>query len=212
MTCRSSVELLTSAVPGLRADGRLGLLSRVLMVQAWNALNLGRFDLAATAADEAVRLAADTEQPLVRTIALVVQAAVSAVRGAEDVEERLAEAARLGLQVDSNGVLAVVQFARGVVALNQGRHQEAWDELVRLSDPADPAYHPVVHSFSVGDLAEAAVHSGHRAEVEPLLADLEASRRARPHRRCTSGCATAAPCWPPRTRPRSCSRRPWRPT
>ncbi|ABS04201.1 DNA-binding CsgD family transcriptional regulator [Kineococcus radiotolerans] len=169
-----SVELLTSAVPGLRADGRLGLLGRVLMVQSWNALNVGRFDLAATAADEAVRLAADTEQPLVRAIALVVQAAVSALRSAEDVEERLVEAARLGLQVESNGVLAVVQFARGAVALNQGRHEEAWDALVRLSDPTDPAYHPVVHSFSVGDLVEAAVQSGHRAEVEPLLADLEA--------------------------------------
>ena len=166
-----SVELLTSAVPGLRADGRLGLLGRVLMVQSWNALNLGRFDLASTTADEAVRLASDTEQPLVRAIALVVQAAVSAIRGAEGVEERLAEVARLGLQVESNGVLAVVHLARGVIALNQGRHREAWDELVRV---ADSTHHPVVHSLSVGDLVETAIHSGHRAEVEPLLADLEA--------------------------------------
>ncbi|MGY1842661.1 ATP-binding protein [Modestobacter sp. SYSU DS0875] len=169
-----AVDILTSALAGLRADGRLGLLGRVLTVQAWSALNAGRFDLAATAADEAVRLAADSAQPLMRAVALVVQSVVSAVRGAEDVEERLAEAARLGLQVDSNAVLAVVQFARGMVALNGGLHQAAWDQLVRLSDPADPAYHPVVRSFAVGDLVEAAVRSGHRAEVEPILADLEA--------------------------------------
>ncbi|GAA3552485.1 LuxR family transcriptional regulator [Microlunatus spumicola] len=169
-----SIALLGSAVAGLRADGRLGLLSRVLMVEAWDALVVGRFDLASAAADEAVRLAADTEQPLVRAIALVVQGAVSAVRGAGDVEERVAEAARLGLQVESNGVLAVVQLSRGMVALNQGRHEAAWDELARLSDPNDPSYHPVVHSFSVGDLVEAAVNSGHRTEVEPILADLEA--------------------------------------
>jgi ATP/maltotriose-dependent transcriptional regulator MalT len=161
---------LTSGVVDLRADGRLGLLGRVLMGLAWNAFNLGRFDLAATAADEAVRLAADSGQSLVRAMALVVQSAVSALRDGEDVEERLAEAARLGLQVESSGALAVVQLARGVVALNQGRHEEAWDALVRVSDPSR---HPLVHSLTVADLVEAAIQSGHRAEVEPLVAGLE---------------------------------------
>ncbi|MCZ2828984.1 DUF2791 family P-loop domain-containing protein [Modestobacter sp. VKM Ac-2986] len=168
-----AVELLTSALPGLRADGRLGLVGRALTVQAWSALHVGRFDLAATAAEEAVRLAADSEQPLMRAVALVVSSVVTVVHGADDVEERLAEAARLGLQVDSNAVLAVVQFARGVIALNRGLHQEAWEELARLADPSGPAHHPVVHSYAVGDLVEAAVHSGHRVEVEPLVADLE---------------------------------------
>ncbi|WP_231558470.1 ATP-binding protein [Modestobacter caceresii] len=169
-----AVGFLTSALTGLRGDGRLGLLGRALAVQAWSALNVGRFDLAATAADEAARLSADSAQPLMGAVALVVQSVVAAVCGAEDVEEGLAEAARLGLQVDSNAVLAGVQFARGMVALDQGLHQAAWDQLVRLSDPADPAHHPVVRSFAVGDLVEAAVHSGHRAEVEPMVADLEA--------------------------------------
>ncbi|SEQ41604.1 ATP-binding protein [Microlunatus flavus] len=169
-----SVELLAPLVPRLRADGRLGLLGRVLTVQAWNALNVGRFDLAVSAADEAARLAADSAQPLVRAVALGVQSAVAALRGGEGVEEGLAEAASLGLQVGSNGVLAVVQLARGIVALDQGRHEEAWDELVRLFDPTDPAHHPVVRSFSIGDLAEAATRSGHGAEVEPLVAGLEA--------------------------------------
>jgi DNA-binding CsgD family transcriptional regulator len=113
-------------------------------------------------------------------VAHVVQSVVSAVCGAEDVEERLAEAARLGLQVDSNAVLAGVQFARSVVALNQGLHQAAWDHLVRLSDPSDPAHHAVVRSFAVGDLVEAAVRSGHRAEVEPIVADLEAIAASTP--------------------------------
>ncbi|MFC5063677.1 ATP-binding protein [Actinomycetospora atypica] len=169
-----AVELLGSTVPDLRADGRLGVLGRVLMVQGWSAFNLGRFDMAATATDEAVRLAADAGLPLVRALALVVRSAVSAIRGAQDAEERFAEAARLGLEVDSSGVLGVVQLARGVVALNRGRHQEAWEELVRLSDPSDPAYHGVVRTYAAGELVEAAVHSGRRAEVEPIVADLEA--------------------------------------
>ncbi|WP_299951091.1 AAA family ATPase [uncultured Modestobacter sp.] len=169
-----AVEFLTSSLAGLRADGRLGLLGRTSAVQAWSALTVGRFDLAATAADEAARLAADSAQPLMGALALVVQSVVSAVRGGEDTEERLAEAARLGLQVDSNAVLALVQFARGTLAVNRGLHQAAWDHLARLSDPADPAHHPAVRSFTVGDLVEAAVHSGHQAEVEPIVADLEA--------------------------------------
>ncbi|GAB2472055.1 ATP-binding protein [Jatrophihabitans fulvus] len=172
-----AVELLTSAVPGLRAGGELGVLSRVLMVQAWSALNVGRFDLAATAADEAGRLAADTEQPLVRAITLVVQSVVSAMRSTATVdatsEDLLDEASRLGIQLQSNGVLSVVQVARGAISLNTGRHHEAWEELLRIADPADPAYHAVVHTYTVGDLVEAAVHSGRRADAEQVLAALE---------------------------------------
>ncbi|WP_205687363.1 AAA family ATPase [Cellulomonas endophytica] len=169
-----AVGFLTPALAGLRADGRLGLLGRARAVQAWSALNVGRFSLAATAADEAARLAADSAQPLMGVVAEVVQCVVAALCGGRDVEERLAAAARLGLQVGSYAVLAGVQLARGVVALDQGRHEEAWDQLARLSDPADPAHHPVVRTFAVADLVEAAVRSGHRAEVEPLVADLEA--------------------------------------
>ncbi|WP_432540706.1 ATP-binding protein [Kineococcus sp. SYSU DK002] len=177
-----AVQFLTSAVTGLRGDGRLGLLARALAVQAWSALNVGRFDLAATAADEAARLAADSAQPLMGTVARVVQAVVSAVRGpqgvhdagdAGDVEDRLADAARLGLQVDSRAVLAGVQVARGAVALNHGQHHTAWDHLLRVFTATDPAHHPVVRTFAVTDLVEAAVHSEHRADVEPIVAELE---------------------------------------
>ncbi|QIG43915.1 LuxR family transcriptional regulator [Nocardioides anomalus] len=179
-----AVELLASALPGLRAGGELGLLCRVLMVQAWSALMVGRFDLAATAADEAGRLAADTEQPLVRAISLVVQSVVSSLRATEDLErdaaERLDEASRLGIQVQSNGVLAVVQVARGAIALSGGRHHEAWEELIRVADPADPAYHAVVHTYTAADLVESAVHSGHRAEAEQVMAELERVAHATP--------------------------------
>ncbi len=168
-----AVELLTSSLADLRAEGRLGLLARALVQQGWSALHVGRLDLAATAADEATRLAADTTQPLIRAIALVIRSVVSALRGGEDAGALAAEAEQVGLQVNSNAVLAAVQFARGAAALDRGRHQAAWDHLIRMHDPADPAYHEVVRTFSIGDLVEAAVHSGHRTEVEPLLGRLE---------------------------------------
>ena len=169
------VDLLTSALPGLRADGRLGLLARALSLQAWSALHLGRLDLAATASEEAARMAADSSQPLIRAVALVVQSAVAALRGDEiDAEILAVEADQVGVQVGSRAVLAAVQVARGVAALDVGEHQTAWDHLVRVHDPDDPAHHPAIGSFAVADLVEAAVHSGHADEVRPLVARLEA--------------------------------------
>jgi len=169
-----AVELLTSAVADLRADGQLGLLARSLVLQGWSALHLGRLDLAASAADEAARLATDSSQPLIRAVALVVQSAVSALRGGEDAAELVAEADQVGLQVNSSAVLAAVQLARGVAALSSRQHQAAWDHLIRIHEPADPAHHEVIATFTVADLVEAAVNSGHRREVQPVLDRLEA--------------------------------------
>ena len=143
------------------------------MLQGWSAIHLGHLDLAATAAEEATRLAADTSQPLIRAVALVIQSVVSALRGSDDAESLAAEAEHVGLLVDSNAVLAAVQFARGLAALTLGRHQAAWDHLIRMHDRADPAHHEAISTFSIGDLVEAAVQSGHRTEVGAILGRLE---------------------------------------
>jgi hypothetical protein len=55
-------ELLGQAAPGLRHQGRPGLLAQVLIVRAWDAIHLGRFDHATREADEGGRLAFETEQ------------------------------------------------------------------------------------------------------------------------------------------------------
>jgi DNA-binding CsgD family transcriptional regulator len=38
-------------------------------------------------------------------------------------------------------------------------------DLRRLFDPADPSHHPFMCSRAIGDLAEAAIHSGHRDDA-----------------------------------------------
>src|SRR6516164_8951623 len=42
-----------------------------------------------------------------------------------------------------------------------------------MFDPLDSAYHPMRHCYLIGDLAEAAVQSGHRDDAMALLAEME---------------------------------------
>ena len=48
----------------------------------------------------------------------------------------------------------------GCAALGGGRYDEAYEQLRRMHDPADPAYHIALRCYAVADLADAAVHSG----------------------------------------------------
>jgi DNA-binding CsgD family transcriptional regulator len=59
-------------------------------------------------------------------------------------------------------LLSRVQYARGLLALGQGRHADAYAHLQRLYEPGDPASDRRVAPGAIGDLAEAAVYSGHR--------------------------------------------------
>ena len=57
-----SLDFLNTAVDGLRGQGRLGLLAQALVSQAWAVVHLARPSLAAAAAEEAERLARETDQ------------------------------------------------------------------------------------------------------------------------------------------------------
>jgi DNA-binding CsgD family transcriptional regulator len=84
-----------------------------------------------------------------------------------------AEAERIALAMSNNSNLAMIQMARGLTALGGGEHDEAYERLRRIFDPADPAYHPFLRSWAIGNLAEAAVHSGHREAAMAAVRDLE---------------------------------------
>jgi DNA-binding CsgD family transcriptional regulator len=71
-------------------------------------------------------------------------------------------------------MLALVQYPRGAAALADGRFDEAWQHLRRIFDPEDGAYHPHVRSWTLVDLVEAAMHSGHQDEAAVLVSELEA--------------------------------------
>ncbi|MGC7098453.1 ATP-binding protein [Amycolatopsis lurida] len=163
-----------AAAPGLRAQGRLGLLTRALAVQAWSRARLGDLITAAPIAAEAVKLAQETGQPFMGGLAKAVQAEIAALRGEHEQAGKLAdEAERAGLAAGARPVLATVQLARGVLALSEGRFEDAFAQLSRVLDPADPAYQLALRAYFLPELTEAAVRSGQTDVMRDVLGALE---------------------------------------
>jgi DNA-binding CsgD family transcriptional regulator len=168
-------ELLGHAIAMLRMQGRLGMVAPMLVSQALATRFSGNWDVAAPAAAEASRLAREMDQLLWRAAAQALGAAVDGLRGeTAQAEASAAEAEQVMRAMSANPMLALVQHARGVTALTAGRYAEAFEHLWRMFDPADIAYHPVVRSWAVGDLVEAAVHSGHHEQARAAAQEMEA--------------------------------------
>ncbi|WP_433364118.1 ATP-binding protein [Actinoplanes sp. CA-142083] len=170
-----------AALPALRAQGRLGLLARALGAQAWSAAHLADLDAGIPAAEECTRLAAETSQPLFVGIGQSTAAVLAALRGDEEAAGRLATAAEQGaLSGGVRPVLATARLARGLAALGAGRYAEAYQQLRRMHDPADPSFHPALRCFAVGELADAALHSGQATAVATVIAEIEELGRQTP--------------------------------
>jgi hypothetical protein len=140
-----SLRFLDTAVSGLRAQGRLGLLAPALASQAWAAVHLGREPLAVFAAEEAARLARETGQRREAVSAQLAQAAIAAERGDFSVAEQLArQAEAVLLPMGATPMLALARFVRGRGAVAHQCYPEGLHHLRRALDPADPAYHPFI--------------------------------------------------------------------
>ncbi|MFI9381795.1 ATP-binding protein [Kutzneria sp. NPDC052558] len=169
-----SARFSASAQPGLRAQGRLALLARALGVQAWSCVRLGDLATALSAAEEGQRLAVETSQPYIHGLTLATQAEIAALRGNYGhCEELAAQAERIGLAAGARPVLATVQLARGIAALGEGRHADAFANLMRLNDPADPACQMALRCYQIPELTEAAVRCDQLGVVRELLQEFE---------------------------------------
>lgn len=176
-----ALPLLNASARRLREQGRLRMLAQVLEIRAWAALEVADFGVAIPSAEEAGRLSSDTGHPLWETTALVAQATIAALRGDRAGVERItAEVGRIALPIGAASLLSLAQYARGLMELGEGRHAEAYEQLRRISSPGDPACHDVTACHSIGDLAEAAAHSGHREAATALMQQLEAHSRTLP--------------------------------
>jgi DNA-binding CsgD family transcriptional regulator len=170
-----------AAAARLREQGRLGVLARILAGRSWAAVFAGDFPLAVVSAEEGARLAAETNQPVWQMQACPPPAGLPARRAAHDAAEELSvRIERAALPRGAAFNLALVQYARGVSALGAGRHVEAYEQLRRVFEPGDPAHHELFAAFDIGDLAEAAMHSGHHEEARALLARAEAAASRTP--------------------------------
>jgi DNA-binding CsgD family transcriptional regulator len=163
-----------ASVAGLREQGRLGALTQSLVLRAWSGIHIGRWDVALPDAEEAGRLAQETGQPIWGGGAAVALSILAGLQGEEEAAEAHAAAAeRAGLQFGARAVLSVTQLARGLTALGCGRYEEAYAQLRRMFTSTDPAYHRMESCWAIGNLAEAAVHSGHRDDVLAIMDELE---------------------------------------
>jgi DNA-binding CsgD family transcriptional regulator len=174
---RRSETICAAAADGLRADGRLGLLAHALALQAWSALRRSRWQVALPAAQECVRLAQETRQPIVEVTGLAAQAAMAGIRGDEQDAGTKADAAeRLATATRNTIGLAITQLARGLTSAGAGRPAEAFDQLYRMYQPGDPAHHQMQAWWALGSLAEAAARSGGQDGARTELARAELAR------------------------------------
>jgi DNA-binding CsgD family transcriptional regulator len=169
-----SLGFLDTAVSGLRAQGRLGLLAQALVSQAWAAVHLAREPLAVSAAEEAVRLARETGQPREAVSAQLAQATIAAERGDFTAADELAgqvEAVLMPMGATRCWPWWSLSGGRGAVA--HQHYPEGFDHLRRVLDPADPAYDPFIGAWGLSDLVEAAAHTSRRDIAEQHLQQLE---------------------------------------
>jgi DNA-binding CsgD family transcriptional regulator len=171
--CEQAVGFHTAAAGGLRARGSLGLLGTVLVSQGWSALLLGQAGLAGPAAEEAARLLGEGGRWLSVASSQLAQAVLAGRRGDTATAAELAgQAERVLLMGGVPPLLALVQLARGTAALGAGRYDEAYEQLARIFDPHDVAYHPNVRAWALVDLAEAAAGGGYQDAARRQHAEL----------------------------------------
>jgi DNA-binding CsgD family transcriptional regulator len=174
-------DFLRAAVDGLRDEGRLGHLPRLLTLYSSMAARLGDWEEALTAADEARRLAEEFAEPQWEAAADTVISLVAAMRGDEQTAEHLAvRAEAVAEPAGANITMAFAQFGKVLAALSTGRHAEAYAYAERLFDPTDSAYHPVISSWLIADLAEAALHIDRLDAARTRVAQVETMAAGRP--------------------------------
>jgi DNA-binding CsgD family transcriptional regulator/tetratricopeptide (TPR) repeat protein len=180
-----ALPFLSSAVAGLRSDGRLARLAQCLAFEAWAAINCGAVRIAITGAAEAARLAEETRQLRYVLAAQLAHAIAATERGEEDTADHLIAGAEAALvPMGPNPQLGLIAIARGRAALAADRPGEAYHHLLRIFDPADASYQPYTRGWALADLVDAAVRgNGDLDLVRGLLGEWEetSARMGAPH-------------------------------
>ncbi len=167
-------RLFLSAIPTLRRQARPLLLAQALSEQAWASVHLGYIASGLPVAHEAVDLAIEIGLLRWAQAARLAEATLTAMRGDFDGAESLAaEAESVLVPMGANPLLALVELARGRIALLRGDYAVAFEYLSRIFNPKDTAYHLYVRFWVAADLVEAAIQSGHDQEARDAIATLE---------------------------------------
>jgi ATP/maltotriose-dependent transcriptional regulator MalT len=145
------------------------------------AARLGEWETAITAAEEARRLADELSEPQWQAAADTVVSLVAAMRGDEEKAQLMARQAEMVAEPTGASItMAFAQFGKVLAALATGRPADAYAYAERLFDPHDSAYHPVISSWLIADLAEAARQIDRVDEARGRVMEVEAAAGERP--------------------------------
>ena len=176
-SCIGDFELadmfLADAAARLRAEGRLQVLARAVVMQAWARLRRGQWSTAMPLAEEGCRLAEESGQAEWLAAGFAGRAMVAALRG--EVAEAAAAAdwaERIAVPNQMTNVAAVTLLARATAAAAEGDFSVAWDYLNRLHREADPGSSPFQALWSLSHLAYAAVQCDRVDRTRELIQHL----------------------------------------
>ncbi|HYW22687.1 MAG TPA: LuxR C-terminal-related transcriptional regulator [Terriglobales bacterium] len=165
-----ATELLTKSVERMRTGGYIGALPSSLPLLGFIHLWRGRWVDATALAAETVQMAGDAGQPAMAALAHALHALVAALQG--DAGPSRDHARSAIAMSDARLVVGVATWAVGLVALGDGRFQDADDLLRQIFAAGNPAAHRRVARWAIADLVEAAVRSGRANGLGPLVEDL----------------------------------------
>jgi hypothetical protein len=134
------------------------------------AARLGDWDVAITTGEEAGRLAEELggrHGDLARR---------RHARDERKAEELAARAEMVAEPAGANITVAFAQFGKVLAGLASARYEDAYRYAERLFDPADSAYHPVISSWLIADLAEAARHADQVDAARARVSEVAARR------------------------------------
>jgi hypothetical protein len=169
-----AAEFIAQAAEGLRNEGRLGVLTRVMASQAVVARELGDWDTAAIAAEEGIALGRKTGEDRQAAVCHLVLGMIAGNRGDHKLSESLIAAAERTLETSRiRNSLAMVQASRAVCATAAGEHEKAFAHARRPFDPKDAAFHPSHGVWGLMDLAYSGLLSGNAQQARTILDSLD---------------------------------------
>lgn len=169
-----SLRWLISASMAFRDQGRLGHLARVLFGCACAQIETGDWTGALKSTTESIQFGVETGQTVWVAASTIVQAMVEGRRGHSDVaEDHASQAERLLLSPGTNFWRAMVQDARGMIALSAGRPLEAYQHLLRVWTPGDPAFSNGMQFYCLADYVEAAVSCSQEGAAAATVEEFE---------------------------------------
>lgn len=174
-----SIGWFTAASTAYREQGRLGDLARVLFGRCCAEIETGDWLGALRSSAESIRFGEETRQTVWVAAATILQAMLAARCGHFDTAEAHAAQAERLLRSPGTGFWrAILQDARGITALGAGRGAEAYEHLVRIWTPGDPAFNTGVQFYCLADFVEAAVSCSQESAAAAAVDDI--GRRSGP--------------------------------